>query len=233
MSRYNTTLNQTEFYNGTYWFSSNAIVQSGLVCNLDAGNPYSYPGSGNTWTDLTTNGNNGFLTNGPTYTSNNAGGIVFDGSDDYVGITSVLLSGSDNFTINLWIQCNPNENVGTIFGNYPAGNLQIFYGTGVMGMWLNNNSTYVDAPIPFSSSPVMITAIRSGTTTYFYQNANLLKTGSSSASIGTTNNFRLGENTATTEEYTGTIFVLQVYNRALTVEEIQQNFNALRGRYRV
>jgi hypothetical protein len=79
----------------------------------------------------------------------------------------------------------------------------------------------------------MITAIRSGTTTYFYQNGTLLKTGSSSSTIGTTSDFRLGENTSAGEEYTGTIHIIQVYNVALSAAEVSQNFNALRRRFGV
>ena len=37
------------------------ILKTGLVMNLDAGDPLSYSGSGNTWTDLTGNGNNGTI----------------------------------------------------------------------------------------------------------------------------------------------------------------------------
>jgi len=44
-------------------FSDEPIVTSGLVLNLDAGNPASYPGSGTTWFDLSGNGNNGTLVN--------------------------------------------------------------------------------------------------------------------------------------------------------------------------
>ena len=45
------------------------IVTDGLVLNLDAGDPRSYPSSGTTWTDLSGNGNNGTLVNGPTYSN--------------------------------------------------------------------------------------------------------------------------------------------------------------------
>ncbi|MFN9898496.1 MAG: hypothetical protein ACK55Z_06825, partial [bacterium] len=43
------------------------IVTSGLVLNFDAGNLSSYPKSGTTWFDLSGNGTNGTLVNGPTY----------------------------------------------------------------------------------------------------------------------------------------------------------------------
>ena len=60
----------------------NPIVTDGLVLNVDASTFISYPRSGSTWYDLSGEGNNGTLTNGPTFDSN--GAIVFDGSDDYI-----------------------------------------------------------------------------------------------------------------------------------------------------
>ena len=65
------------------------IVQDGLVLNLDAGNTASYPGSGTTWFDLTSNNNDGTLINNPTFDSTNGGSIVFDGIDDYVSFSTI------------------------------------------------------------------------------------------------------------------------------------------------
>ena len=53
----NSWFNQTD--SGRTWASTNRVVQSGLVLNLDAGASTSYPGSGTTWTDLSGNGNTG------------------------------------------------------------------------------------------------------------------------------------------------------------------------------
>ena len=47
-----------------------------------AGNKKSYPATGTTWTDITGNGNNGTLVNGPTFNPNNNGSIQFDGVND-------------------------------------------------------------------------------------------------------------------------------------------------------
>ena len=76
------------------------VVQDGLVLNLDAGKFYSYPKSGTAWTDLSGNGNNGTLTNGPTFDSGNGGSIVFDGVNDYVGVNN---STSINPTIGITV----------------------------------------------------------------------------------------------------------------------------------
>ena len=59
------------------------IIQDGLVLCLDAASIRSYPKSGTTWSDLA-GSNNGTLTNGPTFSSNNGGSVVLDGTNDYV-----------------------------------------------------------------------------------------------------------------------------------------------------
>lgn len=55
-------------------FTGPHLVTDGLVLALDAANPLSYPGSGTTWRDLSGNGNNGTLVNGPTFDIGN--GVV-------------------------------------------------------------------------------------------------------------------------------------------------------------
>jgi len=211
---------------------NSSIVTSGLVLALDAANTKSYPGSGTTWTDLGGNGNTGTLTNGPTYSSANGGSIVFDGSNDYINLPYLLLSGSQDFTVNIWIKANSHSG-GTIFCNYPAGNLQLFYGTVNTGMWLNNASTYLDsAGTEFTTNPVLFTAQRiGGNETRVYLNGILKKTGSSTSTIGSVSNFRIGTNTTGGEVYNGNIAQVSIYNRALTAAEISQNYNATRGRY--
>ena len=82
------------------------IVRDGLVLALDAADRNSYISGSTTWTDLSGNGNTGTLTNGPTYSSANGGSLVFDGSNDYVDIPYLLLSGSQDFTVNIWIKAN-------------------------------------------------------------------------------------------------------------------------------
>jgi hypothetical protein len=77
------------------------VVTDGLVLALDAADTNSYPGSGTTWNDLSGNGNTGTLTNGPTYSSDNGGSIVFDGTNDYVPLVNNL-GDPQQFTIEFW-----------------------------------------------------------------------------------------------------------------------------------
>jgi hypothetical protein len=167
-------------------------------------------------------------------TFDNDGTMRFDASDDYLTLPNGILQGTGDFTINQVIQCSSGIVGGTTFGSYPSSNLQIFYGNTYMGMYLANNTTYVDTPVPFTTSPVMITAMRSGTTTRFYVNGELLKTGSSSSTVGSSGtSFRIGSNTVTSELFGGRIYSTQVYNRALTTSEINQNLQHFADRYSI
>lgn len=62
-------------------------------------------GENTTAYDSSGNGNDGTLTNGPTWTNGPVGGAIdLDGSDDYVNVgTGSGLSFTDNFTLSSWI----------------------------------------------------------------------------------------------------------------------------------
>ena len=62
------------------------IVTDGLVLCLDAANVKSYPGSGDTWYDLSGNGYDGTLINGASYDSTDKC-IVFDSTNEEVYAT--------------------------------------------------------------------------------------------------------------------------------------------------
>ena len=102
----------------------NRIVTDGLIFAVDAANPISYPGSGTTWNDLTLNKNNGTLINGPTFSSANAGSIVFDGvNDEVIGTNSTLLSFGDGstdspFSLSAWIYMDDTSSTNPIMGKY-------------------------------------------------------------------------------------------------------------------
>ena len=55
------------------------IVREGLVLHLDAANPKSYPGMGNTWIDLSANNNDATLYSSA-YEATSKGGITMTGS---------------------------------------------------------------------------------------------------------------------------------------------------------
>ena len=199
-------------------------VESGLVLAIDFANPKSYPGSGTTVFDLSGNNYNGTLTNGPTFSTEYGGACVLDGTNDSINFNAQILSGTGDFTVSMWFRRTAGS--GTVFGNYPAGNLQVFFGPLYLGMWLNSSNLYSDATSNFTPNPVNMVVQRSGTTTYLYVNNTLRMTASSSANIGTTSDFRIGTNTSGSEVFGGYYYSCTVYNRFLSTAEIAQNYNS-------
>lgn len=109
-----------------------SIVTSGLAVNLDASFVSSYPKTGTTWKDLSGNGSNGALVNGPTFDSSNYGSIVFDGVNDVSTLPiNTFTSGSpQNGTFILKLKTPPfNNTTQLIFfrDGGSTGNLIYFY----------------------------------------------------------------------------------------------------------
>ena len=214
-----------------------SIVTSGLVLNLDAGNTASYPGSGTTWTDVSGNGRTGTLTNGPTYSSANGGSIVFDGTNDYVVITQTLttpftITGFIKYTdqakiMNMYMNTNPHTVLGISLNRTGVGDLYVFIGNG--GGWIDVTVSSTNM-IVNQWYQVSFTTTGSGSTLYL----NGVNVGTSVYSpSGWGSTYYLGTIGFNNEELRGNIATTQIYNRALSAEEIQQNFNALRGRFNI
>jgi hypothetical protein len=218
-------------------------VVSGLVLALDAGNTKSYPGSGTTWSDLSGRGNNGTLTNGPTYSSANGGSIVFDGIDDYISFpaNSIINSNAD-LTLNFWNKTSSLPNNNTSFtllsGFSPSGYLQVRYATisSITSVQLVK-SFVIDMGIfsgfvvsPNTSYLITITLNKSTNTWSLYVNGTYISSLISNQTF-TTSAPTLGINYSGIEPFPGNMYSFSYYNRALSASEISQNFNALRGRY--
>ena len=221
------------------------IITDGLVLYLDAANKKSYPGSGTAWNDLTRNGNNGTLTNGPTFNSSNLGSIVFDGTNDYVSVSDNATLNNLNGSISIWFNNNGTYGVsgsGTseIIGKHTAGGSFNGYGinitnTNVFAYVKNTSTNY----FTFTGGNIVNNKWYNATITYT-NNGNLLLynngilVGNRALGTLTTNSdpLRIGyANDPYWEPFNGNISLSMVYNRVLTNDEIIQNYNALKGRF--
>jgi hypothetical protein len=228
------------------------IVKDGLVLWLDAANRRSYPGSGTLWTDLSGNNNAGTLVNGPTFNSANNGSIVFDGTNDLVSGSINGSIFSSTFTQTAWIyKLNANQIWQGVFTNSsPAtnnsytmtfGNGSVaapYNSVGVNQVGLSENGVFLDIGVHTNQWLYLaITKIASTLTIYCYKQGNLLQNSGTitwnGGNFATTNNYQIARHWAGDFilPFQGNISNVQIYNRALTQSEVQQNFNALRGRY--
>lgn len=78
---------------------TSGVVEYGLKTYLDAGNASSYGGSGTTWYDLSGNGNNGTLVNSPSFTSGDSGYFQLNGTNQYIRLPKGLNQSGNTFMI--------------------------------------------------------------------------------------------------------------------------------------
>lgn len=221
------------------------VVTDGLVLYLDAGNRASYPGSGNTWYDLSGNNNHGTLTNGPTFNSNNNGSIVFDGTDDYVINASCknLPQGSSARTTQMWVYFNSNTNnilqLG-LEGANSSGSVYILEYLQLAQVFLftdgangANNIAISGGELPGTGAWVNYTFLHSYPNWNYYLNGNLTKSGTFGVEFNTEGQkYVIGRRFDTTQpQFSGRMSTLSIYNRALSASEILQNYNVLKSRF--
>ena len=226
------------------------IVRNGLVLNLDAAKVDSYPKTGINWNDISGNGNNGTLVNGPTFSSGNGGSIIFDGTNDYISLgTSIPTSlriGQSDFTIDFWVYTNGTSTYAI------CGNLNDANGDG--SYWVILNSTYTGLhTVQFGTTAVSskfgtttlpintwtnITLSRISNVLTCYINASVY--GSTATSANFTGNYNtdylLGisktNSLFNTYRLNGRLSLLRIYNGiGLTSTQVLQNYNATKSRY--
>ena len=235
-------------------FTGAPVVNGNLILWLDAGQSTSYPGTGTTWTDLSTNSLNGDLINTPTFDSQ--GWIVFDRTQservDFGDSASVDFTGTAPYTLEAWVYPLSNYPTQTYAGIFnhesnPGG------GRDGWNMWLRGNAaqnttmTFAterfalgsqNAPSFSLDESVVVNNWHHIVTTYdgtnirMYRNGNLAA-GPSASSLSITNT-TVTMNIAsrgTGSYFDGRISIARIYDRALTADEVSQNFNANRRRY--
>lgn len=231
---------------------SPSIVTSGLILYLDAANKKSYPGSGSTWYDLSGNGNNGTLTNNPTFTNNYRGSFYFDNVDDYVqlnGINWETLASSRNFTFmfgalktKYGVSGNNSGDSYLMLGSsngYNTGWRIIESSNGTPGTDFTGSQVYTFGS-PAISPSVTVTDTSNRFAICAFSQLGSAVTGFLNNNIATatfetyvagSNVGRIGQSNHGVGTFGGYISFIMAYSRALSAIEIQQNFNALRGRY--
>lgn len=218
------------------------IVTDGLALCLDAGNSKSYPGSGTVWTDLSRSGNNATL-NGPAFSSADGGHMIFDGINDYavVSNSSSLNMGDRSFTADIWLAVTSFSSAERIIleyniwgnsGTYQLssyGNLIIinFVGTSqasytytpfTTGVWLNfvgvfdnvNNFRYI-----------------------YINGSRVLQTSTTQEIANVVSSLYIGSRGGSSLFLPCKMSSVKMYNRALSISEVRQNYNATKGRFKL
>ena len=239
----------------------NRVVTDGLVLYLDAGNPKSYPGSGNNWYDLTSNNNTGTLVNGPIYSNGN---LIFDGINEYATIPNQSVQLITVLTISVWVKSMKNNDTlqqgivskANLYGIEYGWTLRKGYGnSGVVG---NDNkfyfstgytpytrldtSTYSNIEYTDNNWHYLTGVSTPGNINYLYVDGIKQTAYRTSRLLDVTTNMQpitigtcYGDAPTHVGMYqnlfSGSIGIIALYNRALTDEEILQNYNTTKSRY--
>jgi len=223
------------------------IVTEGLVLYLDAANPYSYVSGSLNWNDISRGGNNGTLVNGPTFSSANNGSIVFDGVDDYISTnnsSTLTQAGNTQFTVELWAKktaANKDLLIGAqdqstlkgwflqwfsnsivYFGVRDGGSNYNYCTLNYQDQWFNIVGVFDGSqPTDITKNKIYVNGIQqtlTATTQLSSVPTNLVQ-----LTIGTVVNY---------SSYTGAnIAITKIYNRALSAQEVLQNYNATKTRF--
>jgi hypothetical protein len=253
--RFNTTLGIVEYYNGTYWIdqttgriAEGSIVTSNLIMHLDSNNPISYRG-GNTWYDTSPQCAHGIFVNGPTHTSADASGrtVTFDGTNDYVRISTLNTLPTTQITMEGWIKPTRTVSTGTVRGGVVSATnttyLGIFNsadgGSTHSLHWANSTSNSRPASavgnIP-NNVWSHITGTYDGTTSRAYVNGSEVW---SSAQTGTIADATYVVGTYGSglvdglHNFQGQIAIARMYSIGLSGAQVLQNYNAQRNRFNI
>ncbi len=209
-----------------------ALVSSGLELNLDASVAGSY--NGTTWFDQSGNGFNATQVNSPTYNASD-GSFTLNGTNQYFNLGNVKAK-TGAFTLE--VTFSPNSISGTpalvsrqntgVAGNYFIGiaNSKVNHYVESSPWGLRGNSTlttntkYVATMVYDSSKNITpyLNGSLNGTATSF---AATLYSNSINLQIGA-----LLTSSSPSDFFSGKIYSVRMYNRALTANEIEQNYRA-------
>jgi hypothetical protein len=221
-------------------YHSPRIVTDGLVLCLDAANVRSYPGSGTSWFDLSGNGYTQTLSGGAGLTTQDGVACI-----DCTGAKTTVDAGTtfslaSSHTLISWARPLSDAQTSTwrtLWRTQPDDHpLLIQDSTNTIGYYDNNGGAFVSYGLNLGTLGLenvwtMFSLMASGGTTTLYIND-----GSTSGSVSYTasgNSHDALGSTANGSQAFGYIGTAQVYNRALSVSEISQNFNATRNRFGV
>ena len=229
---------------------STPIIADGLVFNMDAANRASYPAqrtfamaeSGSCYNTLDLTQSGSFISDPQFITQPvSASCWQFDGVDDYIDCsTNNLILGNVDFTIASWLNVGSHSTFGLAFF--------IGDGTTIESTWLGYCATAgagssnsiggglygrnLGSGISSGTGWHYVTLTYDTTILRLYIDGVQKTTLSESSANITSDGIRFGKTDAGTEYwYNGDVGSTQVYNRALSANEVLHNYNALKSRF--
>ena len=170
--------------------------------------------------------------------------MTFDGTDDYAALSGfVQPSNPNNFSVEAVVKLsshNAGTNIGSVVvNNYSSLRGWIFFLNGpssFLGLRHHNESNPGGYNVVYGTGINLnqwyhIAATDDGVTVRLYINGVQVTSGSSGPSVNYAGQPIIGQFGGGNAVTNGSIPYVRIFNRALPASEIQQNFNAIKGRY--
>lgn len=206
------------------------VATDGLVYYLDPANARSYSGSGDIAYGLV--GPNGTLTNGTGYSSANSGSFYFDGSNDSLDFSSYT---PDANTVSIWVNLKSLQNGPIVYVGLDQYNSTLwswsFFAFSSLFYFRASTTSQYFTEVPQLNTWINYTLIRNNgsNVSVAYKNGVFFGSLPDSTTLNPYSDMRFGRSGSNVANFNlGTI---QIYNRALTEQEIVQNYNATKRRY--
>ena len=218
---------------------SPTIITDGLVFSLDAANSRSYSGSGTSWYEISGSGSTATLSNSPTFSSINNGGFIFNGSNQYATVptASRFDFSTGSTTVTAWFKltssgynCIVSKRNGSGFQLYSNGGLYAD-GAGTAGKTssqsVNNGRIFCGAVVYDRASSLMRLYING------VEDGNVALASTTLTDVAGVNIGRATLGGGSADYFNGTIYQVQIYNKALNPKEMRENFELMISRYGV
>jgi hypothetical protein len=234
----------SSFLGPTSFFSSGSAPS--LVLYLNAGNTFSYNGTGSIWYDLTSLNNDILLVN-TTYNATYSNLTQFEGSFEFDGASSFgsLISGTaiplmdSHYTIESWIQANSYDITedggiigwGSYSNNYEVNALRQS-GGGFKNYWWGTDLEAIPGTTPSVDYWYHVASTYDGTNRTIYLNGQSIGTDvpGVSHSVSLFSNLTVGV-TNDTEFFNGRISTIKVWNKNLNSTQLLSSFNSNKSKY--
>ena len=209
------------------------IVQNGLILDVDAAVSRSYSGSGLTANGLV-GGIGGTLVNGVGFGTTNNGYFIFDGSNDYINFGNSSTLQQSSGTLSAWAKASsPGGGYRGIIAK--QGVYGLFYTDSVLVAydWAADAPRSTGVNIADNAWKNVVLTYQSGVsngTRIYINGVSVLTTTITIQSQGA--NLFGGAEANASQFAACQISSFNMYNRALTAQEVLQNYNATKGRYR-
>lgn len=237
-------------------YGNRSEIAPGVFFYYDPGNISSYSGSGTTLYDLSGNSNNATIANSPSHTSGRGGYFTFDGVNDYIMSPSIYNGSNETHTVEVWVYpTNINLSVWSDLGQPVVNDDYHFAGSqiymvgpiyqAVTALWNSTSTTRVvnhASATSFLNNWQQIVRVYDGTNLIPYYNGQ--RNTSTVVNFDSPYNDGIGDwrlafgardtttyGSSVANYFVGRYGVIRYYKRALSEEEVLNNYRYDKSKY--